>query len=120
MSVVGRRFGVWKANVNWTRGKIDISPNWGFAIPAWILPALVGEWTVQCIGGQVIGFIAGGFVSLLKSYYDFYRMMAAYVPMLNQKIHWERIAGIVVVIIAAILVLLVLDFNPVINLLNKL
>lgn len=120
MSVVGRRYGVWKARVNWTGGKIDVTPNWRFALPAWILPALVGEWTVQCMGGQIVGFIAGGCVSLLKSYHDFYRMMAAYVPMLNRKIHWARIAAVAAVVIAAVVVLLLLDVNPVADLLDEL
>mgnify|MGYP001261914114 CR=1 FL=1 len=120
MSVAGRRYGVWKANVNWTSGKIDITPNWAFALPAWILPALIGEWTVQCMGGQVIGFIAGGLVSLLKSYHDFYRMMAAYAPMLNRKIRWARIAAVVAVVIAGGIVLLLLDFNPLTGLLDEL
>ncbi len=119
MSVAGRRYGVWKAQVNWLGGKIDVSPYWRLALPAWLLPALVGEWTVQCMGGQVIGLIAGGSVSLLKSYHDFYRLMGAYVPMLTEKIRWRRIAIVIICVMLAIMTLLLLDVNPVAGLLNR-
>lgn len=118
MSVVGRRCGVWKADVNWLGGKVDISPYWRFALPAWILPALVGEWTVQWMGGQVIGIIAGGSVSLLKSYHDFYRLMSAYVPQLSQKIRWARIVAVIVAVIIGVAVLLLLDINLVAEILD--
>ncbi len=120
MSEAGRRCGVWKARVNWLGGKIDISPYWWVALPAWILPAVVGEWTVRCMGGQLIGVIAGGSVSLLKSYHDFYRLMAAYMPQLSGGIRWMRLIAVAAVVILAIGVLLLLDVNPVAGLLDGL
>lgn len=76
---------VWKAKVNWTRGSVDVTPSWRFALPAWVLPSLVGEAIVQWMGGMLIGVISGISVSLIKSYYDFYMIMRDYVPPLQQK-----------------------------------
>lgn len=120
MPYIGRRCGVWKAEVNWLGGKVNISPYWRFALPAWLLPALIGEWTVQCMGGQVIGVIAGGSVSLLKSYHDFYRLMGAYVPVLSEKIRWTRIAVAAAFVMCAVVALLLVDVNLVARLLGAL
>jgi len=73
---------VWKAKVNWTLGKIDVKPNWAFALPAWTLPSLVAEILIMLLGGRFIGIIAGVSVSLIKSYYDFCLILKEYIPTL--------------------------------------
>lgn len=76
---------VWTAKVDWRLGKVDVQPYWPLALPAWVLPALVGEAVVEWMGGYLIGIIMGVSVSLIKSYYDFYLIMAEYIPPLQPK-----------------------------------
>ena len=76
---------VWKARVDWERGEIDVTPNWKFALPVWILPSLVGEIFITLIGGHFAGIIAGVGVSLVKGYYDFFIMMKRYIPPLKKR-----------------------------------
>ncbi len=76
---------VWKARVNWEHGEVDVRPNWRFALPAWIIPSLIGELFIHLLGGYLIGIIAGVGVSLVKSYYDFYLLMREYIPPLKRR-----------------------------------
>jgi hypothetical protein len=71
---------IWKARITWENAEIDISPKWHLALSAWVLPSLFGELFIRALGGYFVGVIAGVSVSLLKSYYDFYRIMGSYYP----------------------------------------
>lgn len=86
---------IWVATINWSRGEIDVSPKWRFAVSVWIAPSLFAELFVRLIlNAYFIGIIAGIGVSLIKSYYDLFKLMSDYYPHLTKRRHkklWQRL-----------------------------